>query len=88
MLVVQANPFNRSRIQTIIVAAITRNVNLAGPPGNVTLPAPPSGLAPHPVFNVSQLLTTDRAVLMRHMATLPVLLQAAVDAGLRMVLEL
>jgi mRNA-degrading endonuclease toxin of MazEF toxin-antitoxin module len=38
VLVVQADSFNRSRIQTIIVAAITSNTELADAPGNVLLP--------------------------------------------------
>jgi mRNA interferase MazF len=36
VLVVQADSFNQSRIQTAIVAAITTNVELADAPGNVS----------------------------------------------------
>ena len=35
--VVQSNEFNRSRISTVIVAAITSNVELSAAPGNVFL---------------------------------------------------
>ncbi len=44
VLVIQADAFNGSRIQTTIVAAITSNVQLADAPGNVLLPARSAGL--------------------------------------------
>jgi len=88
VLIVQANHFNRSRIQTAIVAAITRNVELAAAPGNVLLPAHSAGLARDSVVNVSQLLTLDRSFLTEHAGTLPARLQRSVDEGLRTVLNL
>ena len=88
MLVVQADSFNRSRIQTAIVAAITSTVELAGAPGNVLLPARSAGLARDSVVNVSQLLTLDRTYLTELAGTLPPRLQRAVDEGLRTVLQL
>lgn len=60
VLVIQADSFNASRIQTVIVAAITTNLQLAEAPGNVLLPARSSGLSRDSVVNVSQLLTLDR----------------------------
>lgn len=88
VLVVQANAFNRSRIQTVIVAAITSNVDLADAPGNLLLPARSSGLRRDSVVNVSQILTLDRDFLTERAGTLPPRLQACLDAGLRLVLEL
>jgi len=88
VLVVQANSFNRSRIQTTIVAAITTNVELADAPGNVLLPARAAGLTRDSVINVSQLLTLDRSFLTEHAGTLPPRLQRSVDEGLRTVLQL
>jgi mRNA interferase MazF len=88
VLVVQANSFNRSRIQTAIVAAISTNLGLADAPGNVLLPARSAGLARDSVINVSQLLTLDRTYLTEHAGTLPPRLQRSVDEGLRTVLQL
>jgi mRNA interferase MazF len=88
VLVVQADTFNRSRIQTAIVAAITSNVELAEAPGNVLLPARSAGLPRDSVVNVSQLLTLDRSFLSEHAGTLPPRLQRSVDEGLRTVLQL
>lgn len=88
VLVVQADSFNLSRIQTAIVAAITSNIELADAPGNVLLPARAVGLPRDSVINVSQLLTLDRSFLTEHAGTLPPRLQRSVDEGLRLVLQL
>lgn len=88
VLVVQADAFNRSRIQTAIVAAITSNADLADAPGNVLLPARSAGLPRDSVVNVSQLLTLDRSFLTKHAGTLPPRLQRLVDDGLRLVMQL
>ena len=85
-VVVSSDRFNRSRIATVVVAAITSNLRLGEAPGNVRLP---DGLLPKPsVVNVSQLFTLDRRLLERRIATLPVAERRAVDDGLRLVLEL
>ena len=88
VLVIQADAFNQSRIQTAIVAAITTNLELAEAPGNVLLPARAAGLRRDSVVNVSQLLTLDRSFLTEHAGTLPPRFQRAVDEGLRVVLQL
>lgn len=88
VLVVQADAFNLSRIQTTIVAVITTNLDLAEAPGNVLLPARSSGLPRDSVVNISQLLTLDREFLTEHAGTLPPRIQRAVDEGLRTALQL
>ena len=88
VLVVQADPFNVSLIQTVIVATITTNLKLAHAPGNVLLPADSSGLSRDSVVNVSQLLTLDRSFLTEHVGRLPPRLARSVDEGLRLVLQL
>ena len=88
VLVIQADLFNQSRIQTVIVAVITSNLRLAEAPGNVALPAKTSSLPRDSVVNASQLLTLDRSYLTEHITTLPRKLREAVDEGLRMALEL
>ena len=63
VLVIQANSFNRSRIQTVLVAVVTSNQELAGAPGHVLLSGPVSGLPRDSVVNISQIFTLDRAYL-------------------------
>ena len=88
VLVVQADSFNLSGIQTAIVTAITSNVELADAPGNVLLPARSAGLTRESVVNVSQLLTLDRSFLTEYAGMLSPRLQRSVDEGLRTVLQL
>jgi mRNA interferase MazF len=88
VLVIQSDSFNRSRIQTAIVVAISSNLKLADGPGNVFLPAGSAGLERDSVVNVSQLLTLDRSFLLEHVGRVPPRLQRLVDEGLRIVLQL
>lgn len=88
VLIIQANSFNKSRIQTVIVAAMFSNLHLAGAPGNILLPAKATGLPRDSVLNVSQLLSLDRSFLIEHVGTISNRLQESVDEGLRLVLEL
>lgn len=88
VLIVQDDSFNRSRIQTIIVVAITKNVELALAPGNVLLPRNRTGLLYESVANVSQVITVDKSFLSKSVGSLPNDLQEQVDAGLRLVLYL
>jgi mRNA interferase MazF len=85
-VIISSHRFNRSRINTVIVAAITSNTRLSGEPGNVTLP---SDLLPKPsVVNVTSLFTVDREQLVDHVTDLPALESRALDDGLRLVLGL
>jgi mRNA interferase MazF len=86
--VVSSDRFNRSRIATVIVAAVTSNIRLADAPGNVALPAGSSGLPKDSVVNVSQLLAVDRGLLDRRIGMLPSAQLAVLDRGLRLVLGL
>jgi mRNA interferase MazF len=88
VLVIQVNAFNRSRIQTVIVAVITSNVDIADAPGNVLLPAKATRLNRDSVVNVSQVFTLDREFLAECVGALPARLGGLVDAGLRVVMGL
>jgi mRNA interferase MazF len=59
-LVVQHDRFNRSAIQTTVVAAITSNLLLAEVPGNVRLKKGEASLPRPSVVNLTQLRTIDR----------------------------
>lgn len=88
LLVVQADSFNRSRIQTVLAVVLTTNLGRADAPGNVLLPREESGLPRDSVANVSQVVTADRRLLTERIATLPVRLLDEVDRGLLLVLDL
>ena len=88
VLIVQANSFNRSRLQTTIAVVLTSNLRLIDAPGNVLVPKTASGLPKDSVANVSQVVTLDRDFLTERTGKLPGRLRAAVDAGLKLVLDL
>jgi mRNA interferase MazF len=88
VLLVQADSFNRSRLQTTIAVVLTSNVRLIDAPGNVLVPKQNSGLPKDSVANVSQVVTLDRDFLTKRAGKLPPRLLAAVDAGLKLVLAL
>jgi mRNA interferase MazF len=88
VLVVQANPYNDSRLNTTLVAVITSNTGLAAMPGNVFVPAMTSGLPKDSVVNVTALITLDKTVLEPAVGQLPAALIHEVDRGLRRVLGL
>lgn len=88
LLVVQADAFNRSRLDTIVAVALTSNIRLADAPGNVVVPRRASGLPRDSVANVTQLVTVDRDGLDARAGNLPTDLMRAVDAGLRLALGL
>ena len=88
VLVVQSNPFNASRIATVVVAAITSNLRLSAAPGNVEITQRESGLGKTSVVNVSQVLTLDRTLLTEQARRLSDKKMVQIDQGLRTVLGL
>lgn len=86
MLVVQADSFNRSAINTVVCAVITSSIRLAGAPGNLRISPRESGLPRSSVVNVSQLVTLDRSFLTERVQTLSVPTMARVNEGLRLVI--
>jgi mRNA interferase MazF len=88
VLIVQANPFNRSRISTVLAVVITTNERLAVLSGNVTLPSRETGLRQRSVANVSQIITADRAFLRDRIGRVRPETMRKVESGLRLVLGL
>ena len=82
-LVMQAESYNRSRLPTVVVIALTTGHRLAAIPGNVFVPAPTTGLPSDSVVDVTQLATLDRDT---RIGALPAWMVAAVERGLRRVL--
>jgi len=88
VVVLQSDPFNRSRIATVVAAAITSNTRLAEAPGNVLLSRRSVGLNRESVVNVSQLVTLDKHVLVERVGRIPAAKMREVDEGVRLVLAL
>ena len=87
VLVVQADSFNQSRLNTAVVIAVTSNMKLAGAPGNISLPKSKSGLPKDSVVNVSQISTLDKDSLTDVICVLDRLTMHQVDDGIRLALS-
>lgn len=88
VLVLQSDAFNQSRIRTVVVLVITKNLELAKAPGNVLISARASGLDVNSVVNVSQILTLDKSLLTEYVSSIPPAKMAKIGAGVRMVLDI
>ena len=69
-VVIQNNLFNRSRINTVVVCALTSNLKRAKAPGNVSLSSGEANLPKRSVVNISQVVTVDKSDLVEKIGTL------------------
>jgi mRNA interferase MazF len=88
VLIVQADAFNKSLIQTVVVIALTANLRLAAVPGNVDLPRSSTGLSHASVGNVSRIMTIDKTLLTERAGRVSAATLARIEAGMRLVLTL
>ncbi|MDW8213218.1 MAG: type II toxin-antitoxin system PemK/MazF family toxin [Roseiflexaceae bacterium] len=63
VLIIQSDACTASRLNAVIVVAITGNRRLAAAPGNVFLSASESGLPRDSVINVSPIITLNKGAL-------------------------
>ena len=88
VLIIQSDDFNKSRINTVVVAMLTANLRLKAAPGNVLLSKRSTKLPKDSVANVSQVVTLDKSFLTKHISRLSPVKMKHVDDGLRLVLNL
>lgn len=69
-VVVQDNVINRSRVNTVVVCALTTNRKRASLPGNVLLEAGEANLPLQSIVAVSQVSTVDKAHLGEYIGSL------------------
>lgn len=83
-VVLQDDLFNRSRIPTVVVCALTSNLRRADEPGNVLLDAGEGGLPRRSVVVVSQLSAVEKSRLGGRVGALSEARVAQILAGLGM----
>jgi mRNA interferase MazF len=83
---VQGDPFNRSRLATVVCVPLTSNTKWAEAPGNVMLSARLTGLTKESVANVSQIISLDKTLLTDRVAKLPRTKLGLVLSGIDVVL--
>jgi mRNA interferase MazF len=86
-IVVQNNLFNKSRINTVVVCALTSNLQRAKAPGNVLLDAGEGGLSKSTVVNVSQILTVDKQSLEEYSGAVSIQKIAKILSGINLLLQ-
>jgi mRNA interferase MazF len=86
-VVVQNDVFNGSRIHTVVVCALTSNLQRAEAPGNVLLKPGEANLPKQSVVNVSQIFTVDKRQLEEKIGSLSTLRVREILDGIRLVLE-
>lgn len=82
-VVVQDDVFNRSRIATVVVCALTTNLRRADEPGNVLLDPGEGDLPRQSVVVVSQIASVDKRLLGERIGALSAARVDEVIAGLR-----
>ena len=85
--VVQNNLFNRSKIGTVVVCALTSNLRRANAPGNVLLDKKEADLPKQSVVNVSQIFTVDKSQVGDYIGTLSPRRVRQVLDGIKLVME-
>lgn len=86
-VVIQNNIFNHSRINTVIVCAITSNLKRASSPGNVLLRKSEANLPKPSVVNISQIITVDKGDLVEKIGSLSRKRIYQILDGLKMITE-
>lgn len=82
-VVIQDDALNRSRVHTVVVCALTSNLNLATEPGNVLLDLGEGNLPKRSVLVVSQVSSVEKSKLGDYIGTLSAERVAQVLDGLR-----
>jgi mRNA interferase MazF len=86
-VVVQNNAFNESKINTVVVCALTSNIKLAKVPGNVLLARGEANLPKESMVNISQLVTVNKHDLQEKIGALPRRGVLQIIDGLKVLLE-
>ena len=87
-LVVQGNAVNDSKINTVIMLAITSTLKYGTLPGNVTLRKGEANMPKVCVINVSQIKSVDKSSIREKIGTLSKNKMAAIENGIRLILDL
>jgi len=86
-VVIQNNLFNQSRINTVVVAALTSNLKRAKAPGNVLLNRGEAQLEKQSVVNISQIFTVNKSDLKEKIGSLGEARINEILSGLRLLTE-
>ena len=86
-VVIQNNVFNRSRINTVVVCALTSNIKRADSPGNVMIEKGEANLPKRSVVNVTQIFTVNKRDLVEKIGFLSRKRVNQILEGIRLVVD-
>jgi mRNA interferase MazF len=86
-VVVQNNVFNKSKIGTVVVCALTSNLQRATAPGNVLLKKGEASLKKESVVNISQIVTLNKSDLIEKVGTLSPVRMKQIVEGISLLIE-
>jgi len=86
-VVVQNNIFNESKINTVVVCALTSNLKRAAAPGNVLLRSDEGGLPKDSVVNISQIITVNKSDLVEKIGSLSQARIKQIIGGIKLLVE-
>ena len=86
-VVIQNNVFNKSRIATVVICALTSNLKRANAPGNILLEKGEANLSKQSVVNVSQIFTVSKEQLQQKIGTLSKDKIEEIVEGIKLVIE-
>jgi len=88
VVIIQSDDFNETKLNTVIGAVITSNLDLAEMPGNVLLKKEQTELPKDSVVNVTQIITVDKTELLEYIGTISERKMEQIEKGLRLILSL
>lgn len=86
-VVIQNNIFNKSRLNTLVVCALTSNLKWAKSPGNVLLKKGEGNLPKDSVVNITQIETIDKTFLAERIGALPSSRIREIINGVKLLIE-
>jgi mRNA interferase MazF len=87
-VVIQNNLFNTSRINTVVVCALTSNIKRAQAPGNLLLKKDEANLPKQSVVNITQIFTVDKTQLNEYIGIVTKKRVQQILEGIRLVTEI
>jgi len=86
-VVIQNNIFNASKINTVVVCALTSNLKWAKSPGNVLIKKGEGNIPKDSVVNISQIETIDKSFLIEKIGTLSPSRIKQIIEGIQLLME-
>ena len=86
-IVIQNNLFNQSRINTVVVCALTSNLKRGNAPGNITLKKGEANIPKKSVVNISQIFTVNKTDLSEKIGALSKKRFSEVLEGVKLLVE-